>query len=111
MTRDSDRANPAQPEKHTRPCTQLIVDDCRQPSESPLSTRSGPRSRPGAGIGLLVRFRRIVANDSTGAHTLDSVTTTGPYNPMPSSSLTQLALSGHTLTWTHAGSPRSAQLN
>ena len=53
----------------------------------------------------------IVANDSTGTHTLDSITTTGPYNPTPSSSLTQLALSGHTLTWTHGGSPRSAQLN
>ncbi len=53
---------------------------------------------------------QIVANDSTGTHTLDSITTTGPYNPTPSS-LSQLALSGHTLTWSHAGSARTAQLN
>ncbi|HET7051732.1 MAG TPA: hypothetical protein VFI54_25910 [Solirubrobacteraceae bacterium] len=53
---------------------------------------------------------QIVADDSTGTNTLDSITTSGPYNPTPSS-LSQLALSGHTLTWSHAGGPRSAQLN
>ena len=53
----------------------------------------------------------IVANDSTGTHVLDTITTTGPdYNPLPSM-LSQLALSGDTLTWNHVGSPRSAQLN
>ena len=53
---------------------------------------------------------QIVANDGTGTHTLDSITTTGAYNPMPSP-LSQLGLSGHTLTWSHAGSPRTAELN
>jgi hypothetical protein len=53
---------------------------------------------------------QIVANDSTGTHTLDNITTTGPYTPTPSS-LSQLSLSGHLLTWSHAGSERSAQLN
>jgi hypothetical protein len=52
---------------------------------------------------------QIVANDSTGTHSLDSITTTGP-GPAPPL-LSQLALSGDTLTWSHAGSPRSAQLN
>ncbi len=55
-------------------------------------------------------MEQIVANDGTGTHTLDSITTTGAYTPTPSS-LIQLALSGHTLTWSHAGSPRTAQLN
>jgi hypothetical protein len=50
-------------------------------------------------------LEQIVANDSTGTHILDSITTTGP------SLLSQLALSEHTLTWIDAGSPRSAQLN
>ena len=53
---------------------------------------------------------QIVAADSTGTHTLDSITTSSPDNPPPPS-LSQLALSGHTLTWSHAGTPRSAQLN
>jgi hypothetical protein len=53
-------------------------------------------------------MEQIVANDSTGTHTLDSITTTGPYDPTPSS-LNELALSGKTLTWSHTGSPRSAQ--
>jgi hypothetical protein len=55
---------------------------------------------------------QIVANDSTGTHILDTITSTGPYLPnFTPSLLSQLALSGHTLTWSHAGSPRSAQLN
>ena len=62
---------------------------------------------------------QIVANDSTGTHVLDSITTTTPYSytdprgcdsPAPSQ-LSQLLLSGHTLTWSHAGIPESAQLN
>jgi hypothetical protein len=52
---------------------------------------------------------QIVANDRTGTHILDSITTIGP-NPAPLL-LSQLALSGDTLTWSHDGSPRSAQLN
>lgn len=52
---------------------------------------------------------QIVANDSTGVHILDSIPTPGP-DPAPPL-LSQLALSGDTLTWSHAGSPRSAQLN
>jgi hypothetical protein len=51
----------------------------------------------------------IVASDSTGRHVLDSITTTGSVNAAPV--LSQLALSGDTLTWSHAGSPRSAQLS
>ena len=50
----------------------------------------------------------IVATDSTGTHILDSITTPGrPASPL----LSQLALSGNTLTWNHAGTPESAQLN
>jgi WD40-like Beta Propeller Repeat len=50
---------------------------------------------------------QIVANDSTGTHILDSITDTGPNKFL----LTQLALSGDTLTWSHAGTPESAELN
>jgi hypothetical protein len=53
---------------------------------------------------------RIVANDSTGTHVLDSITTTTACHA-PALVLTQLSLSGHTLTWSHAGTPESAQLN
>lgn len=54
----------------------------------------------------------IVATDSTGTHILDSITTKTPCNGQPpASQLTQLSLSGHTLTWSHAGTPESAQLN
>ena len=54
----------------------------------------------------------IVANDSTGTHILDSITTTTPCNsPAPALLLSQLSLSGDTLTWSHAGTPESAQLN
>ncbi|MBV9413765.1 MAG: hypothetical protein JO363_02205 [Solirubrobacterales bacterium] len=55
---------------------------------------------------------RIVANDSTGTHVLDSITTTTACNsPPPALVLSQLSLSGHRLTWSHAGTPESAQLN
>jgi hypothetical protein len=55
---------------------------------------------------------QIVATDRTGTHTLDSVTTKTLCNaPPPASQLTQLSLSGHTLTWSRAGTPESAQLN
>ena len=54
---------------------------------------------------------QIVANDSTGTHVLDSITTTNPCNsPAPALVLSQLSLSGDTLTWNHAGTPESAQL-
>jgi WD40-like Beta Propeller Repeat len=49
---------------------------------------------------------QIQADDSTGLHTLDSVT-----EPDGSpTALTNLTLTGDTLTWRHNGSPRSAQL-
>ena len=55
---------------------------------------------------------QIVTTDSTGTHILDSITTqTRCDRPPPAMQLSQLSLSGHTLTWSHAGSPRSAQLN
>ena len=63
---------------------------------------------------------QIVANDSTGAHVLDSVTTTTPSSNTPDtwscnspapSQLSQLSLSGHTLSWNHDGTPKSTQLN
>jgi hypothetical protein len=46
-------------------------------------------------------LEQIVANDSTGTHILDS----------EGGGLGDRALSGDTLTWSDAGSPRSAQLN
>jgi hypothetical protein len=55
---------------------------------------------------------QIIANDNTGTHILDSITTTGPDDPSAiPSMLSQLSLSGDTLTWSHAGTPESAQLN
>jgi hypothetical protein len=51
---------------------------------------------------------QIVANNSTGTHVLDSIPNPGPVPPF---SLSQLALSGHTLTWSHAGTPERVQLN
>lgn len=47
---------------------------------------------------------QIQASDSTGVHTLDSA---GDGSP---TALTDLVLTGDTLTWDHNGSPRSAQL-
>jgi hypothetical protein len=52
---------------------------------------------------------QIVANDSTGTHVLDSIATTDPLNPTPST-LSDLTLTGDTLTWSHDGTPESAQL-
>ena len=55
---------------------------------------------------------QIVATDSTGTHILDRIATKTPCDgPPPAAGLTQLSISGHTLTWSHAGSPRSAQLS
>jgi hypothetical protein len=54
---------------------------------------------------------QIVASDSTGTHILDRITTNTCSGPPPPWQLTQLSLSGHTLTWSHAGTPESAQLN
>lgn len=55
---------------------------------------------------------RIVATDSTGTHILDGITTNTPCGGPPAAmQLTQLSLSGHTLTWSRAGTPESAQLN
>jgi hypothetical protein len=58
--------------------------------------------------GPCTTVEQIVANDSTGTHVLDSIPNSGLVPPF---SLSQLALSGHTLTWSHAGTPKSAQLN
>lgn len=49
---------------------------------------------------------QIVASDGTGVHTQDSVTE--PTGSPPA--LTNLTLTGDTLTWDHNGSPRTAQL-
>jgi hypothetical protein len=49
---------------------------------------------------------QIQASDSTGVHTLDSVST--PQGSVPA--LTNLTLTGDTLTWEHNGTPQSAQL-
>jgi hypothetical protein len=46
---------------------------------------------------------QIVASDRTGVRTLDSSTQVGPQ-------LTGLNLSGDTVSWSHSGSPMSAQL-
>jgi hypothetical protein len=48
----------------------------------------------------------IQASDSTGVHTLDSATEPDGSPP----ALTNLTLTGDTLTWNNDGSPRSAQL-
>jgi WD40-like Beta Propeller Repeat len=48
-------------------------------------------------------IEQIVANDSSGTRVLDSIDAPGY--------LSGLALSGDTLTWSHDGTPESAQLN
>jgi hypothetical protein len=53
---------------------------------------------------------QIVATDSTGTHILDSITTAATDCAAPAMRLSQLSLSGQTLTWNHAGTPESAQL-
>jgi hypothetical protein len=65
--------------------------------------------RPACGTCATTTVEQIVANDNTGTHILDSITT-GPDGPIPSS-LSQLSLSGDTLTWSHDGTPESAQLH
>jgi hypothetical protein len=60
--------------------------------------------------GPLETVEQVIANDSTGTHVLDSITTTGLYNSaLPA--LSDLALSRETLTWSHAGTQESARLN
>ena len=63
---------------------------------------------------------QIVATDSTGTHVLDSITTTPLGSTTPDtwscnspapSQLSGPSLSGDTLTWSHAGTPETAQLN
>ena len=68
---------------------------------------------PGQGAACtMTTVEQIVANDRSGTHVLDSITTTGPDDPSAvPSTLSQLSLSGDTLTWSHAGIPQSAQLN
>jgi hypothetical protein len=61
---------------------------------------------PGSSCG-----EQIVANDDTGKHILDSITTSGSCSIPPAPELSQLTLSGDTLTWSHAGTAESAQLN
>jgi hypothetical protein len=53
---------------------------------------------------------RIVANDSAGTRTLDTGTTTAPYQ-RGTASLTGLTLTGDTLTWDHDGSQLTAKLH
>ncbi len=56
--------------------------------------------------GCTCTVEQIQASDSTGVHTLDSVTEPNGTPP----ALTNLTLTGDTLTWNNNGSPRSAQL-
>lgn len=49
----------------------------------------------------------IVASDHTGVHTLDTVTR----SPTEPPALTDLTINGDTLTWSHNGAPKSAQLH
>jgi hypothetical protein len=56
--------------------------------------------------GCTCTVEQIQASDSTGVHTLDSVTEPDGSPP----ALTNLTLTGDTLTWNHNGSPRSTQL-
>lgn len=53
----------------------------------------------------------IVATDRTGTDIEDSITEAEAGPLIPSPQLTELRLSGDTLTWLHDGSPRSAQLS
>jgi hypothetical protein len=67
---------------------------------------------PGQGaVCTMTTVEQIVANDRTGTHVLDSITTTGPHPSAVPSTLSGLSLSADTLTWSHAGTPESAQLN
>ena len=52
----------------------------------------------------------IVASDSSGVHIEDTASEAGSGFSLGTPSLTDLQLSGDTLTWLHAGSPRSATL-
>jgi hypothetical protein len=54
---------------------------------------------------------QIVASDSTGLHVEDTATSTHSYETPAPSLLTNLQLTGNTLTWEHNSSPRGAQLS
>jgi hypothetical protein len=64
----------------------------------------------------VAEVERIIASHSTGAHVLDRSANTSTYplpvppGFIPTPVLSQLALSGDTLTWSHAGTPESTQL-
>ena len=65
-------------------------------------------------LDLPVMSRRLSRSSPTTAPARTSSTASppqAPHSPTPASLLSQLALSGHTLTWSHAGTPESAQLN
>ncbi len=53
---------------------------------------------------------QILAVDSTGMHVEDTVTESESGYNLPPPHLTDLQLTGDTLTWLHDGSPRTATL-
>jgi hypothetical protein len=57
------------------------------------------------------RTERIVASDSTGVHVLDTVASASPASQPVASWLTELQLSGDTLTWEQSGASKSAVLH
>jgi WD40-like Beta Propeller Repeat len=57
--------------------------------------------------GCTCTVEQVQASDSTGVHTLDSVTQRDGSPP----ALTNLSLTGDTLGWDHDGTPRSAELH
>jgi hypothetical protein len=62
---------------------------------------------PDAYVPCACTVEQIQASDSTGLHTVDSVN-----EPIGApAALTNLTLTGDTLTWNHNGTPRSAQLH
>jgi hypothetical protein len=70
------------------------------------TTARNPKEAPG-GPPCICTVEQIQASDSTGVNTLDSVT-----EPSGApAALTDLTLTGDTLTWNHNGTPRSAQLH
>ncbi len=54
---------------------------------------------------------QIIAADSSGVHVLDTLASDYPVRDPGASLLTALQLSGDTLSWSHAGTPESAELH
>ncbi len=83
-----------------------VIDELVLGTDGVSAVHTTNRDNQSNGVACTCTVEQIQASDSTGVHTLDSVT-----DPDGSpTALTNLTLTGDTLTWQHNGVPKSAEL-